>query len=131
MTISDFSVNRHRIRLDADEAGSAAPPSPALRAWVDEIAALTKPDEIVWCDGSRTRPTCSRSRLVAEGKLIKLNPEWRPNSFLARTDPSDVARVEDRTFICSDLRGGRRPHQQLARPARDARGAHPRSSTAR
>ncbi|AAT88421.1 phosphoenolpyruvate carboxykinase [Leifsonia xyli subsp. xyli str. CTCB07] len=73
----------------------------ALHAWVDELAALLQPDGIVWCDGSRGQTDRLTKQLVAEGKLIRLNPEWRPNSFLSRTDPSDVARVEDRTFICS------------------------------
>jgi phosphoenolpyruvate carboxykinase (GTP) len=79
-----------------------SPQQMGLDAWVQAVADHTNADSIVWCDGSKSEYENLCEQLVQRGTFIPLNPELRPDSYLARTDPADVARVESRTFICSD-----------------------------
>src|SRR3954452_10437720 len=72
-----------------------------LLAWVDEVAALTTPDAIEWCDGSAEEYEGLAQLLVESGTFTRLSDAKRPNSYWAHSDPADVARVEGRTFICS------------------------------
>ena len=95
-----------------------------LNNWVNEMSALCEPDEIRWCNGSREEYDEMFALMMASGTAQKLDEKLRPNSYLVRSDPADVARVEDRTFICSKNELDAGPNNNWGRPGRNACQAH-------
>ncbi|WAP51710.1 phosphoenolpyruvate carboxykinase (GTP) [Arthrobacter sp. ATA002] len=105
LVLDESGKNAAPSHLDSNtpEASMGAPTThEALLAWVQQVAELTQPDRVYWVDGSEAENKRLTDELVDAGTLVRLNPEEFPNSFAAFSDPKDVARVEEQTFICSE-----------------------------
>ena len=101
----------------SDDKGSAGSRLDSLNRWVAEVAALTQPDRIHWCDGSEGEYVALVQQMQADGTLLPLNPDTHPDSWLHRSSPSDVARVEHLTFVCTPERDAAGPNNHWMSPA--------------
>ena len=116
-----FDFFDNSVNMTSEQATTISRQNPTttredLRSWVAEIARLTKPAAIQWCDGSLAERETLINQMIESETLIKLNDELRPNSYLARSNPDDVARVESRTFICSTKERDAGPTNNWADP---------------
>jgi phosphoenolpyruvate carboxykinase (GTP) len=102
--------------VNVEQVGGGKTKNQALLAWVEQMVALCRPKSVHWCDGSPEEAASLCDLMVGAGTMIRLNPDKRPNSFLSRSDPRDVARVESRTFICSNNPDDAGPNNNWAPP---------------
>src|SRR5688572_29864456 len=102
-TAETIHNHRNALRVFDEDGHLNFPPyiqHTKLRRWIESMVALCQPDDVHFCDGSQEEYDALCQNLVEQGTFIRLNDKLRPNSFLARSDQTDVARMEDRTFIC-------------------------------
>src|ERR1700675_1836037 len=111
-----MSSTRTQKTIEHRDPAAALSKNPHLLNWVEKMANLTKPDAIHWVDGSAEEDEALKAQMVASGTFTKLNEELWPGCYYARSDASDVARVEDRTFICSLSKDGAGPTNNWEEP---------------
>jgi phosphoenolpyruvate carboxykinase (GTP) len=109
-------IERGGMNYQNRDDGKARTGNAKLLAWIDEMASLCQPDSVHWCDGTQAEYDRLCDEMVQGGTLIRLDPDKRPGSFLARSNPGDVARVEDRTFICTRTEAQAGPSNNWADP---------------
>src|SRR5690242_7756298 len=102
--------------MDIQRSAAAPTKHSKLLAWVSEVIETCRPRDVHWCSGSQPEYDTLCEEMVRAGTLVRLNPEKRPRSFLSRSDPRDVARVEHRTFICTNSKDDAGPTNNWVHP---------------